>query len=186
VRRFFGVVIILCAAVALRISGDEPRNLKVKVDFGELMPGTHYEIKINAEYVVRQRRKASNNVEGDFLVRSRLPASNPVRFDFTTPNLSGISRELSFSFPRNLPAPPKGMEASYFFPVQIRVSPPSRSGVPASTSEKVYSTPLQVPSGMRCFRMRGPFSSGHFFIGVSDCAKPIPHPPSVPDRPVRH
>jgi hypothetical protein len=172
------LLIVVLLAVNANIFAETPTAVRLKVDAAELLPGTHYEIALQAEYgVVDPTVPLEKNDLKHFIA-----SSDQVKLDFVAKGHAYSHDDFILNLPKNLPVAPPEFMSGLFFTIKVKITPPARSGLPVVVREKVYVTPSGNGVVTRCFRLRGPSLGAFFYIGVADCKQPIRTPPPGRDR----
>lgn len=184
-RIAFVVTAVLLSS--LSAMAGEP-SVIVRPDFADLLPGTRYTIELRAKYAILEpqliqgsSKSAAALEDAKLLIESpQVFKMNFVAGDPKTYPKNGIR----FTFDEPLPPAPRGMTGGITYVLKMTIVPPPSAKMPTVTRESRYG--FDPPNGAitRCFRLRGPgLTTGFFFSGVDDCAKPVPTPPPGSDRP---
>ena len=171
-RTWFSIVFALgCAATAL--AGDGTRVL-ITTKTKALPPGTRVHVEMRAQFTFTVLPEATTPKPGagpttieitDDMIKYRLDAKKPIVWDFIVPPDGNVPQEeLTFDFPKLLPAPPEGMFASIVFPTHYRCVLPGKTPVVIERTNEygmAYDRPTAVIN--RCIRFA---SSGPGQVGM--------------------
>lgn len=180
---------LMLLGVTLQAYAGQPLSVAIRPDFVELLPGTTYEITVAVEYVLRNPAETvsgrSTADSPDIKLKIRSPET--AHYVFTAENAAKVATQV-IHFSGELPPAVPGTIPNLLYRVSIKIVPPPRSGMPVANSNRTFGAAAPVRSSQVavCLRVRGPSTGGYFFVGVSDCGKPIPKPPATPDRRHEH